>query len=990
MTGPRFWKTLGTRRDSFGEFPPGAQEPPPPPGEADPSRRRFLALTGASAALAAGVACAPSSDGGLVVPYAKKPEEVVPGVANYYASAFQEGEAVHGVLVKTREGRPIHVEGNDAWPLAPGAAHFRATADLLGLYDPDRVRAPQVEGRQAAWPQALDRLAAALREARASGKPVLLMTPALLSPARRALLGDLQRALPTLRVAPWEPAADHAGRAARKALYGGALAVRPRFDRAKVILALEADFLGALPGAPEAIAGFAQGRRPAGPGGAMSRLYAAEGVMTLTGSKADLRFPVRPSSLAALGFALAKALAARGAVLPAGFDPAALAPFDLAAWAAAQKVAPASLDHLVADLAAAGREGLVLAGPSLPPEAHAAAALLNGLLGAEGCTLDLSASPAAELISPAEMEELRVQAASGAFAAALFWEANPLHASPDPQGWAKALARVPMCARLGLHRDETAAACGLLLPIHHWLESWNDFDPREGLLALQQPAVGPLHDTRQAEEVLLTLLRALGGDAPADYHAYLQARWRREVYPAGSPVSFEGFWNACLHDGVLAHEAAPAAARALDGEAVSAFARSAAASAPSGHELLLYADAKTWDGRYANNGWLQELPDPVTKNTWGNPVSLSPGDARRLGLSDGDVVRVDLAGETLLAPALVQPGQAEGVLGLALGYGRSAGSVASGVGLNGWPLAGARGLLRLGAALVGTGERAPLARTQEHHDLLGRDIVRLWTLAEYAEKAEGAAKETFPTLYPPQEFPDHKWGMAIDLSACVGCSGCVVACQSENNVPVVGPEQVRRGREMHWIRVDRYYEGPAEAPRTVHQPMVCQQCDDAPCENVCPVQATNHSPDGLNQMAYNRCVGTRYCANNCPYKVRRFNFFDFTSALPEPLDLAFNPEVTVRPRGVMEKCTFCIQRIQNARQTAKGEGRSVRDGEIVPACAAACPARAIVFGDLKDPRSAVSKLSRSDRGFKVLAELGVKPSVTYLADLRNPSDGGKV
>ena len=405
---------------------------------------------------------------------------------------------------------------------------------------------------------------------------------------------------------------------------------------------------------------------------------------------------------------------------------------------------------------------------------------------------------------------------------------------------------------------------------------------------------------------------------------------------------------------------------------------------------MLFPGAGVFDGRYANNGWIQEWPDPVGKTTWGNPLAVSVADARRLALADGDLVELSAGGVRLTVPVALQPGQAPGVLALALGYGRASGRVARGVGVNAYPLADpATPGLRAGVALARAGGRRDLPITQGHHRMEGRDLVHSFSLAEYAREAARHRPAGNPaSLYPDQAFPEHKWGMAIDLSSCVGCGACVLACQSENNIPVVGPEQVLRGREMHWIRIDRYYEGEPDNPRVVQQPMLCQHCDDAPCENVCPVNATNHSPDGLNQMIYNRCVGTRYCANNCPYKVRRFNFLEYTAYQREPASLAFNPEVTVRPRGVMEKCTFCTQRIEDARLRAKAGQRKVLDGEIVPACAAACPAQAIVFGDLKDPLSQVSRLAASDRGHKVLEELGTRPAITYLANLRNPATEG--
>jgi molybdopterin-containing oxidoreductase family iron-sulfur binding subunit len=537
---------------------------------------------------------------------------------------------------------------------------------------------------------------------------------------------------------------------------------------------------------------------------------------------------------------------------------------------------------------------------------------------------------------------------------------------------------VPFRVWIGQVEDETSAHCQLLLPENHWLESWGDFTT-DSAMVLQQPTVGSLYDTRQGEDVLLGAIKALGGQAPASYHAFLQRRWQASL-PAGT--SFE----QALHDG-LVKVAAKAAAPIFKGASVAAAVQRAVEAKAEGLELVLFPGFATLDGRHANNSWLQETPDPVTKLTWDNPLSLSVQDAKAYGIQEGDLVRLTVGDVSLQLPAVIQPGQAKGVLALALGYGRSTGGVAKGVGVNAYPLLGLEPSPNLcrGINLAKAGGRKELSRTQSHHRMEGRDIVRSLTMDEYAHNPQGHRHmPELVSLYEEQKFPDHKWGMVIDLAACTGCSACIVACQSENNVPVVGPEQVARGREMHWIRIDRYYEGDLENPKVVHQPMLCQHCDNAPCENVCPVNATNHSNEGLNQMAYNRCVGTRYCANNCPYKVRRFNFLEYTAYKTEPEILVNNPEVTVRPRGVMEKCSFCVQRINDVKIRVKGEGRAILDGEITTACMAGCPADAIVFGDLKDPKSKVAQLVTASRAYKVLEELGVKPAITYLADLKNP------
>jgi Fe-S-cluster-containing dehydrogenase component len=961
------------------------------PSDDGVSRRRFLALFGASAAVATGAGCKMAKSRSTVVPYTKKQEEVVPGIADYYASTFQEGEQVYPVLVKAREGRPILVEGNDEHPLYQGKTHFHAMADLLGLYDPDRLRSPLLNGRSCSWKEAVAELGRAVKGA--GGKPVLLMTPAVLSPTRKALLATLAQAIPGLRHVPWEPAADHVGRQVQKQLYGEIRQPRYAFDKAKVIVSFAADFLGTDGDTVSASKQFAAGRRPQGPGEAMNRLYALEGGVTLTGSKADVRLAVPPSSLGRLALGIARAVQQKkGATLPSGTDPTMLDAYALDRLPEARPMA-AKLEALVSDLCAASDKALVLAGPTAPAEAHAACHLLNQLLGTGGSTvLESEALPAATLATPDELKTALDDLAAGKFAVAVFWDVNPAYdavgmsaadATNGEAAWNAALSKTPLRVRMGLLPDETAAGCNLVLPVNHWLESWNDFEPTADTLTLQQPVVEPLYDTLAGEDILLRLLVELGHNVARNYHELVQGRWEHEVQPQSSPIPFAQFWNACLHDGMFRRKPAAMSARTLDGKALAGLVAGAGhGKSAAAFELVLTTDARLYDGRYANNGWLQEMPDPVTKIAWLNPLAISVADAARLGVKDGDLVRI---GNGPAAPVMVQPGQADGVLALTIGHGRWQGSVASAIGTRAWDFAGktAERLISV-ASVTPTGGRVELPAAQGHDMQAGRDIARTWTLAEYARKAErGEAHEELPTLYEPHEHKAARWGMAIDLSSCVGCGACVIGCQSENNVPVVGPEQVAKGRAMHWMRVDRYYDSEPGDFQVVHEPMLCQHCDDAPCETVCPVNATTHAADGINQMAYNRCVGTRYCANNCPYKVRRFNFLDFTGETPESLQLAFNPEVTVRPRGVMEKCTFCVQRIRNAEQVAKRESRGLRDHDVVTACQSACPTSAIVFGDLNDPKSEASKLSRSNRGYRVLEELGTKPAVTYLASLRN-------
>ena len=959
----------------------------------DQSRRRFLSLASASAALALGSTACSRIDRGKIVPYTKRPEEVIPGVATYYASTFQEGLISHGVLVKTREGRPIHLEGNPEHPISRGHTSLRAVADVLGLYDPERLRGPAEGGVSSTWEKAEQEIVRSLREARDAKRPVLLLTDAVVSPTKKALIDDLKKALPNLRHAAWEPAAPQPEVLAAQALYGEFLRPRLRFDRADVILSLQEDFLGADGDAPAFMQDFAARRSISKPADPMNRLWVMEGPMTLTGANADQRIQVCPSKTAPLVFALARFLNDQYRVpLPAGLPADSLRLFDLDSVAKDLGIGPAVLRALAADLNRARKSALVLGGAALPKATHVACQLLNAMLGAEGYTVDASLAPSSpELLTLAGLGDLLKEAEQGGFAAAVFWNVNPAYAFPIKPAWTRAVAKIPMRIRIGLYEDETALDCHWRLPEHHWLEAWGDFEPAADLLSLRQPSIGAIFDTRQGEDIVLSWLRALGGEAPRTYFDYLKARWRKDVYPAGSPVTFETFWNAALHDGVLKRDAKPrpprvprvdALTEAIKAAAIRKVGRRTRTGALPGCRGLRRA---VREQRLA-----QRASESCDEGHVGNPLLLSVADAGRLGLQDEDVVKVTVGDASVESPVIIQPGQAPGMASLTLGYGRRTGNVAAGAGVNAYPLmeiASDSPGLRGGVKLTRIGTKRAVPRTQMHFRMEGRDLARSWTIGEYARTVReetGKKAKKVVSLIPAQPFKAHKWGMVIDLAACTGCSACLIACQSENNIAVVGPERVSEGREMHWIRIDRYYEGDPRDPRVVHQPIPCQHCDDAPCEIVCPVNATTHSPDGLNQMTYNRCVGTRYCSNNCPYKVRRFNFFDYSSAIKDPVRLAFNPEVTVRPRGVMEKCSFCIQRIQNARQKANVEGRPVRDGEIVPACAAACPARAIVFGDLNDPRTRVSQMSKMDRGYRMLTELGVKPSVTYLADISNP------
>lgn len=981
---PRFWRNLEERAETPLAVASKENEFEPDAVNDDLSRttvltrRGFLGILGGATAALAAAAC--TSENRAVVPYTKRPQEIIPGVANYYASTFSEGDRSYSVLVKTREGRPIHVTGNDEDPRLQGKTSLRAIADLLSLYDPDRLRSPELDQRPSNWPEFEREFANLIQTAKQESKPFLLLSGASNSPTRAALLAALRTHLPGLVHVVWEPGRAGPEQAATQAAFGAPRRTRLRLEQARTIVSLSADFLDGDD--PRAVAEFAARRRPNEPSGDMSRLWVFEGTLSLTGANADHRFPIRPSLIATVGFALASELNRRhGLALPAGvvLDPLA------DDFASSHGIPTQAWERLLTDLVESRERSVVVAGETAPAQAHVAAHLLNQMLGSR-C---LELIPSDPCVNLADMGEVVAAMEAGRYVGVLIWDINPGYAFPDPARFASALGKVPHRVWLGQRKDETAALCRWNLPTNHWLESFGDFDDVPNV-TLRQPAIAPLYDSRQVEDVLLLALRALGVPGiAADYQAYLRERWQRELFPAGTPVSFERFMNSALHDGVLRRDAPVQAHPALVAANVTQSARATARTKlEEGFELVVHLSTQLHDGRYANNGWLQELPDPITKNTWGNPLTVAVEDAKRLQLENGDLVEVSVGGASLTLPALIQPGQCAGVLGVALGYGATTGSVAKGVGKNAFALLvpdDDAPSLRRGVTLKKLGGSVRLPLTQRHHRMHGRDIVRSWTPQTLESETKKPRKKVqLTTLYPDQKFPEHKWGMVIDLAACTGCSACVIACQSENNIATVGAEQVERGREMHWLRIDSYYEGSEDNPNVVHQPMLCQHCDHAPCENVCPVNATNHSSDGLNQMVYNRCVGTRYCANNCPYKVRRYNFFDYTSEKTEPAKLVYNPEVTVRPRGVMEKCTFCVQRIEDARVRSKAEQRKLRDGDVVTACAAACPSGAIVFGDLKDPDSQVARLTGATRGYQVLEELGTRPAVTYLAHLRNP------
>jgi molybdopterin-containing oxidoreductase family iron-sulfur binding subunit len=978
-TSPRrYWKSLDELADAPAfleflrrEFPEQASMFEDPKG-----RREFMTLMGASLALAGLTACT-KQPAEKILPYVRQPEQLVPGRPLFFATAASHDGYARGILVESHEGRPTKVEGNPDHPASLGGSDVFGQAHVLGLYDPDRSKTVLFVGEDRTWGDFRAALREALEKQKAVGGAGLrLLTGRVTSPTEAAQLAGILAAFPRAKWTSWEPAGRDNARAGAVLAFGEPVEPQYRFDRADVVLSLEADFVSSHPASLRLVREFASRRKASAEKPEMSRLYVVEGSPSATGASADHRLALRSSEIE--GFLRA---VAAGAGL--GVEGA----------LAHEWVAP-----IAKDLKRAGARALVIAGESQPPAVHAIAHALNEALGAVGTTVTYTApAEAAPGGEASALAALAGEMRDGAVEVLVVLGSNPVYAAPADLDFAKALDRVPLRIHHGLYLDETAERCHWHLPASHALESWGDLRAADGTASIVQPLIAPLYNTLSEIEVLAAF-------AEGDQGGYdvLRAHWETVLGSDG----FEARWNRALHDGVVAGTAFPEkAVKVVPG----GWAKAGRGAAPAGLEIAFRTDPSVFDGRFANLGWLQELPKPLTKVTWDNVALVSPRTAEALGgvkteqSASGhhtEVAELRLGGRTVVAPLWVLPGHADGAVTVHLGFGRRrAGRVGTGVGFDAYALRSSDALWAApGLEVSKTGETARVACTQDHwtmeataHEQAAeRHVVRAVTLADLARDPHVVQKmghDPAPglSMFPPHPYEGRAWGMAVDMSACVGCNACVVACQAENNIPVVGKDQVGRGREMHWIRVDRYYEGPPESPQTVHQPVMCMHCEKAPCEVVCPVAATVHSEEGLNDMVYNRCVGTRYCSNNCPYKVRRFNFFLYQDWETPTFKMMRNPEVTVRSRGVMEKCTYCVQRISRARIDAKNQGREMRDGDVVTACESACPAQAIVFGDVNDPASRVSRLKAGERNYGLLTELQTKPRTTYLAAVRNPN-----
>ncbi len=942
QSGPQLWRSLEELGNTpefrvclEREFPVGASEWT----AADEAgngigRRQFIMLAGASLALAGLAGCSPRSRE-KIVPYADQPEQVIPGKPLFYASAMPLNGYGRGILVETEMGRPVKVEGNPAHPDSLGATDAVTQAAVLGLWDPDRSQAPVFNGHISTWNKFESELLTVLKTAgEAQGEGLAVLTEPSTSPTLQRQMGELFKKFPKARFYGWSPGA------------GDGLATVRDFDAGAVdlIVSVGSDFLLDQPGSPRYMRQFAARRRVQDGQAKPNRLYVLEGTPTITGTMADERLAAPPDRVAAV-------LRRVGGYIGGQLD--------------AREEAFAG--KLAADLAKHRGSLRVLVGDAEPLDMHRLAA-------------GIGESPEVRAVPSGNLAVLAGDLDAGRVKHLFILGGNPAYNAPSDLRFGERMAKASFTVHLSLYQDETSQRCRWHLPETHFLEAWSDILASDGTPTIIQPVIDPLYAGKSVHEVLAMLTEDF---QPSGYEI-VRATWQ-----AGRGDDFETFWQQSVHDGVV-KTGAPLTAEAPAGTPMDAVTPIPVAETDY---LLIRPDPCVGDGRWANNGWLQELPKPLTKLTWDNAALIGPAMAGRLGLKTGDVVELRVEDRAVEAPVMILPGQADRCVTVHLGYGRTnAGQLATNRGFNAYKLQStANRWLAPDLKIRKTGGTYELATTQHHFSMEGRDIVRVANLEEFRAQPD-FARPTLPDqpsllpARPPLGDASYAWGLSVDLNTCTGCNACVVACQSENNIPVVGKEQVAAGREMHWIRVDRYFEGSPDDPAILHQPVMCMHCEKAPCEVVCPVAATVHNDEGLNTMVYNRCVGTRYCSNNCPYKVRRFNFLEYSPPEDSSFGQRQNPNVTVRRRGVMEKCTYCVQRINEVRIGAELENRKIRDGEIKTACQQVCPAEAITFGNILDPDSLVSRRKREPVNYGLLAELNTQPRTSYLARVRNPHD----
>jgi len=988
--------------------------------EATP-RRDFLKFLGFGMAAATLAACeAPVKKS---IPYLVKPEEIIPGIPNYYASTFWDGHDYASVLIKTREGRPIKIDGNESSSISKGATHARVQASVLGLYDSNRLRGPVVAGKDAIWADADKDIRSKLEAAAAKGGKIRVLTSTVISPSTKALFAEFAAKYPGTEVVTYDAVSFSGSIKANELSFGKPALATYNFDKAEVIVGLDADFLGNWVNSTEHARQYGVTRKLFGKK-SMSRHYQFESTLTITGSNADHRYKLKPSQQGAVVVSLYNKLATLAGTTSAG---------------SATTGVEEGISKAARDLWNSRGKSLVVSG-SNDSNVQLVVNAINNLLGNYPNTINIDSHSNLRQGVDEKVAALIAEMQSGSVDVLLINNSNPVYTYPDGEGFKNALKKVATVVSFASVSDETANLCGYVCPDHHYLESWDDAEPVKGKFSLAQPTIRPLFNTRQMQDSLIQW----AGLPYQDYLAFIQSNWNKSLYPNQTAVSvFEAFWTKSLQDGVYESTISSIAPLAFSGDVSSAATAAVSSGKSDGIEITIYEKTGIGNGSQANNPWLQELPDPISKVCWDNYFAMSPAFAEAQGYKQGNVIEVKVGSVSVKGPVYLQPGVADQTIAVALGYGRtSAGKAANNVGFNAYKMAtlknGAIHYYATGASASKTADDDhALAATQTHHTMMGRAIVKETNLDKYVKDPKsgnpdvmletylGKVKATEMDLWateknPGHDKPNHFWGMSIDLNSCIGCGSCVIACQVENNVPVVGKDEIGKSREMHWIRIDRYYssdttkesaekagsgkigmladmEIPSENPEVVFQPMLCQHCNHAPCETVCPVLATTHSSEGLNMMAYNRCIGTRYCANNCPYKVRRYNWFKYSDNMQFDFNMndslgkmVLNPDVVVRSRGVMEKCSMCVQRIQYGKLEAKKAGRRPIDGEINTACAQACPTNAIIFGDYNDKQSRLSQQAKDERAYHVLEELNIQPSIYYQTKVRNKDiSGGK-
>jgi MoCo/4Fe-4S cofactor protein with predicted Tat translocation signal len=986
-----YWRSLdeltGTpkfRESLAHEFPFGAAEP-----SNGMSRRSFVQLLGASIALAGLGGCL-ERPREKILPYVSSPPELTPGVAQYYATSMVLGGYATGLLVESHAGRPTKIEGNPDHPASLGAAGVYEQGSVLQLYDPHRARVARRGSAALSWEKFAGSVfpASLRRQVGARGAGLRFLLEPTASPLIAGLVSRLRQLYPDAGFHFYAPLTPSEPATAATMAFGRTLQPVYDFQKAEVVLAVDADFLSAMPFHLRYAHDFAERRRIHGPGDSMNRLYAIESAFSPTGSIADHRLRARAASIPALATSLLAQVGSAHGLWPEQL------PGEIRSRLEQLRVDAEHrrwVEAVAGDLATHRGRSVVIAGEREPAIVQLIAHLLNSALGNGGRTVRYIEPPLQGYgSSSATLSALVDAMKAGEVNTLAVLEGNPSYNSPAALEFARWFRQVPNSVYLGLYENETGTDAKTFIPALHYLEAWGDARAYDGTASLIQPLISPLYGGKTPADLLAAFL----GEAETSVHERLRQTWKER----DARRDFEAYWDAALQRGVLPDTAEKPVTPTLNGQGIAKTFESLSdgdGSEEGNLELVFLPDPKVYDGSFANNAWLQELPDPSTKLTWDNAALLSPATAAKLGVATGDMLDLTATDGRLHAPALVAPGHADDSISIHLGYGRRADTepVARGVGFDAyrlWNSSDRYVLTGVTASRMLEGSspvRHPLAATQTHWAMEGRPVVLEATLQEYRDHPDFTWPEKGRTLslYQPQQYTGNQWAMVIDQNLCTGCGGCVVACQAENNIPVVGKEGVLNSREMHWLRIDRYFTGPADDPEVVAQPMLCQHCEQAPCEYVCPVSATKHSPDGLNEMVYNRCVGTRFCSNNCPYKVRRFNWFDYNAHVSETEAMSKNPDVTVRARGVMEKCTFCVQRIREAEIDAQIAGQPTHAGQFTTACAQACPTQAIVFGSLTDPNSPVAKLGSEPRGYAVLHELGTEPRVRYLARITNPN-----